>query len=75
MLTNTNLAAIDIGTNSVHLIVVKVLEHGNFEIIDREKEVIRLGEGFSGDIKRLSNDAIERAVKAIGRFKQIADLH
>ncbi len=75
MLVNKNIAAIDIGTNSVHLIVVKVLEHGNFEIIDREKEVIRLGEGFSGDIKRLSTDAIERAVNAIGRFKQIADLH
>lgn len=75
MLTNKNFAAIDIGTNSVHLIVVKVLEHGNFEIIDREKEVIRLGEGFSGDIKKLSDDAIERAVNAIGRFKQIADLH
>lgn len=75
MLTNSSFAAIDIGTNSVHLIVVKILEHGNFEIIDREKEVIRLGEGFSGDIKRLTDNAIERAVTAIGRFKEIADSH
>lgn len=75
MLTNKNFAAIDIGTNSIHLIVVKILEYGNFEIIDREKEVIRLGEGFSGDIKKLSAEAIERAVIAIKRFKGIAELH
>lgn len=75
MLTNSSFAAIDIGTNSVHLIVVKILEHGNFEIIDREKEVIRLGEGFSGDIKKLTGDAIERAVTAIARFKDIAETH
>jgi exopolyphosphatase/guanosine-5'-triphosphate,3'-diphosphate pyrophosphatase len=75
MLTHSSFAAIDIGTNSVHLIVVKILEHGNFEIIDREKEVIRLGEGFSGDIKKLTGDAIERAVTAIARFKDIAETH
>lgn len=75
MLDINSFAAIDIGTNSVHLIVVKILEHGNFEIIDREKEVIRLGEGFSGDIKKLSGDAIDRAVTAIARFKDIAETH
>lgn len=75
MLNISSFAAIDIGTNSVHLIVVKILEHGNFEIIDREKEVIRLGEGFSGDIKKLTVDAIERAVTAIARFKDIAETH
>ena len=75
MLTNKNLAAIDIGTNSIHLIVVKIQEHGNFEIIDREKEVIRLGEGFSGDIKKISEDAILRAIAVLKRFKEIADSH
>lgn len=75
MLDINSFAAIDIGTNSVHLIVVKILEHGNFEIIDREKEVIRLGEGFAGDIKKLSGDAIDRAVTAIARFKDIAETH
>ncbi len=42
---NKTLAAVDIGTNSFHLIVIKFDNKGNFEIIDREKEVIRLGEG------------------------------
>ncbi|GBD91704.1 exopolyphosphatase [bacterium BMS3Abin04] len=70
-----NLAAIDIGTNSFHLIVVKVKEKGNFEIIDREKEVIRLGEGNIGDIKFITPAATQRAITTLLRFKTIADSH
>ena len=39
------LAAIDIGTNSVHMIVVRVRPDLSFEVIDREKEMVRLGAG------------------------------
>jgi exopolyphosphatase / guanosine-5'-triphosphate,3'-diphosphate pyrophosphatase len=70
-----NLAAIDIGTNSFHLIVVRVKKGGNFEIVDREKEVIRLGEGSAGDIKLIKPDALKRGVDALKRFKGIADSH
>ena len=34
------IAAIDIGTNSVHMIVVQVRPDQSFEIIDREKEMV-----------------------------------
>lgn len=68
-----NFAAIDIGTNSLHLIVVKLNNSGGFEIIDREKEVIRLGEGSSGDIKQIIPEAMERAVSTLKKFKGIAD--
>jgi len=74
-LYNKNIAAIDIGTNSFHLIVVKINNNGNFEIIDREKEVIRLGEGSTGDIKVINQSALERGVTALIRFKGIADSH
>ena len=37
------IAAIDIGTNSVHMIVVRVRPDLSFEIVDREKEMVRLG--------------------------------
>ncbi|GJQ61773.1 MAG: exopolyphosphatase [Melioribacteraceae bacterium] len=70
-----NIAAIDIGTNSFHLIVVKADNDGNFDIIDREKEVIRLGDGNPGDIKAILPHSIERAVIALKRFKGIADSH
>ncbi|MDQ7815822.1 MAG: Ppx/GppA phosphatase family protein [Melioribacteraceae bacterium] len=74
-LNSQNLAAIDVGTNSFHLIVVGIKEDGNFEIIDREKEMIRLGEGSSGDIKYIQPDANKRAIETLKRFKGIADSH
>ena len=70
-----NIAAVDVGTNSFHLIVVQTKPDGNFEIIDREREVIRLGEGNIGDIKIILPEAMERAVNALKRFKGIADSH
>ncbi len=72
---NIKLAALDIGTNSFHLIVASILPNGNFEIIDREKEVIRLSEGNVGDIKIIEPQSIERAIKTIERFKTIAESH
>ena len=39
------LAAIDIGTNSIHMIVVRVREDLSFEVVDREKAMVRLGAG------------------------------
>ncbi|MCK5086967.1 MAG: hypothetical protein KAQ90_05570, partial [Melioribacteraceae bacterium] len=69
------IAAIDIGTNSFHLIVVRLSGSGNFEIIDREKEVIRLGEGNVGDIKEIKPEPAKRAINTLNRFKGIADSH
>jgi len=42
------LAAIDIGTNSIHMIVVQVRPDLSFEVIDREKAMVRLGSGGLG---------------------------
>jgi exopolyphosphatase / guanosine-5'-triphosphate,3'-diphosphate pyrophosphatase len=67
------LAAIDVGTNSFHLIVVDIKEDGSFEIIDREREVIRLGKGSGGTLNHLSCEAIERAIATLKRFRVIAD--
>jgi exopolyphosphatase/guanosine-5'-triphosphate,3'-diphosphate pyrophosphatase len=69
---NKILAAIDIGTNSFHLIVVKTDEKGSFKILTREKEVVRLGKS-SKDMKYISPDAVYRAVNTLKRFKLICD--
>jgi len=39
------LAAIDIGSNSIHLVIVRAVQGQHPEIIDREKEMVRLGAG------------------------------
>lgn len=66
------LAAIDIGTNSFHLVIARVGAGRTFETIDREKEMVRLGAG-AGDMKRLTTDAMDRGVRALERFRRLAD--
>jgi exopolyphosphatase/guanosine-5'-triphosphate,3'-diphosphate pyrophosphatase len=56
-------------------VVVAVLDKGNFEIIDSEKEVIRLSEGSGGDIKRIGKDAESRGINALKKFVGIAHSH
>ena len=64
-------AAIDIGTNSMHLVVAKLGEHGGFEMLTSEKEMVRLGQG-GGEMKQLAPDAIERGIKALSRMAKVA---
>jgi exopolyphosphatase/guanosine-5'-triphosphate,3'-diphosphate pyrophosphatase len=70
--TVTPVAAIDIGTNSFHLVIARPAENNRFEILDREKEVVRLGSG-SGDMKVLEPEAMKRGVATLARFRRIAD--
>ena len=65
-------AAIDIGSNSIHLVIVRAEPGQHLDIIDREKEMARLGSGTLRAHK-LSKQAIERAVKTLRRFKRIAE--
>jgi exopolyphosphatase/guanosine-5'-triphosphate,3'-diphosphate pyrophosphatase len=66
------LAAIDIGTNSIHMIVVQVRPDLSFEIVEREKEMVRLGAGGLGG-RALSTSAMAAALETLSRFKQLAD--
>ncbi len=68
------LAAIDIGTNSVHMIVVRVRPDFSFEVIDREKEMVRLGAGGLGG-KKLTREAMAAALQALGKFERLARSH
>lgn len=66
-------AALDIGTNSFHLVVAKPVP-GGFEVVTREKDVVRLGHG-GGDMKELTDEAIERGVRSLTRMAEIASSH
>src|SRR5437762_13460468 len=68
------IAAIDIGTNSIHMIVVTVRPDLSFEVIDREKEMIRLGAG-SLDGRSLSPTAMTAAGQTLAKFRRLADSH
>lgn len=68
------IAAIDVGTNSFHLVVARVLGAQTFDVVTQEKEMVRLGRG-GGDMKVLSADAIDRGVRALTRMRHIAAAH
>lgn len=64
------LAAIDVGTNSVRLIVAETTR-GGFTVLDEEKAQVRLGEGL-GATGELSEDAQARTIEALARMTAIA---
>jgi exopolyphosphatase/guanosine-5'-triphosphate,3'-diphosphate pyrophosphatase len=67
------IAAIDVGTNSIHMVVARVQPtFPTFTIIDREKETVRLG-NFCEKTKGLTEDAIQRGVDALRRCRAIAE--
>ena len=68
------LAALDIGTNSFHLVVARHTGGDGFEVVAREKEVVRLGHGGT-DMKELAPEAVERAVACLQRMRRIATTH
>src|SRR5436190_14675385 len=65
------LAAIDIGTNSLHMVVVHVRPDLSFEVIDREKEMVRLGAGGL-DGRKLTPEAMHAALQVLSKFARLA---
>jgi exopolyphosphatase/guanosine-5'-triphosphate,3'-diphosphate pyrophosphatase len=65
-------AAIDIGSNSIKLVVVDAAASDSFAVLTREKETVRLGhETFLKGY--LGRDAILRATDCVRRFRSIAE--
>ena len=64
----TQLAAIDLGSNSFHLIIARV-EHGELRPSITLSEKVQLGAGLEGD--RLNEAAIARGLDTLGRFSQM----
>ncbi len=66
------LAAIDVGTNSVHMVVVEIQpELSAFTIIAREKETVRLGDR-EPKTGKLKPEPMSRTIAALRRFLEIA---
>ena len=70
--SNRILAAIDIGTNSIHMVVVRINpELPAFTIVDAEKSTVRLGERCP-QTGNLTPEAIERSIAALRRCLDMA---
>lgn len=67
------LAAIDVGTNSVHMVLADVNRDGNIDVIDRVKETVRLGRG-AFETGSLSKEAMDLAVRTLSNFQKLIKL-
>ncbi len=65
------IAAIDLGSNSFHMIVAQH-QNGQLLIVDRVKEMVRLGGGLDHE-NNLTSEAMERAIATLERFGQRLD--
>jgi exopolyphosphatase/guanosine-5'-triphosphate,3'-diphosphate pyrophosphatase len=67
------LAAIDLGTNSVHMVIANVTPDGRIEVIDRVKEMVRLGQRTftTGKLSQESMALASRALKTFGRLARV----
>ena len=65
------LAAIDVGSNSVHMVVADVEPDGRITVVDRMKEMVRLGRR-AFRTGRLSDEAMELASEAMNTFARLA---
>ena len=62
-------AAVDLGSNSFHMIVAR-FENNQLKIIDKLKEMVRLGAGLQKD-KSLDPKTADRAIECLERFGQL----
>ena len=68
------LAAVDLGSNSFHMVVARYT-HGQLVVVDRLREMVRLGAGLDAE-GRLDRDVAARALACLERFGQrIAEMH
>jgi len=71
---NNRIAAIDIGTNSFHLIIVEISEDGKFKLLEKKK-FLRLGSELGEDLSFISEDEKTKAISVLKYFSILAQNH
>ncbi|MEO8398377.1 MAG: Ppx/GppA phosphatase family protein [Ignavibacteriaceae bacterium] len=73
LLHKKNIAAIDMGTNSFHLIIVEADQKENFKIIDREKEVMRLASHEGKNLSFITEEETKKAILILKKFIKLSN--
>jgi exopolyphosphatase/guanosine-5'-triphosphate,3'-diphosphate pyrophosphatase len=60
------MAAVDLGSNSFHMVIARVID-GSLQILHREKQKVQLAEGLNDELV-LSEEAIERGLQVLAQF-------
>jgi exopolyphosphatase/guanosine-5'-triphosphate,3'-diphosphate pyrophosphatase len=64
-------AAVDLGSNSFHMVIVRVLS-GSVQIVSKNKRKVRLAAGLDGDLN-LSEESIQRGLDCLKTFREQLD--
>jgi exopolyphosphatase / guanosine-5'-triphosphate,3'-diphosphate pyrophosphatase len=67
----SKLAVIDIGSNSIHMVLTEIQPDGSYQIIDRYKDMCRLGDGAFAN-RSLSEQAMARGLEVIRTLVTLA---
>ncbi len=67
-MTEDTLAAIDLGSNSFHMIIARITD-GQLQVVDKLREMVQLADGLDEN-NRLSRESQERALACLARFGQ-----
>src|SRR5207302_5603390 len=66
------LAAVDIGTNSMRLVIAEVQPDGSYRVLDQDREMTRLGRRLYAS-GRIGDGPMEQSLQTLGRMKAIAE--
>lgn len=66
------LAIIDIGSNSMRVLIVKVMNDRNYQFVDELKFIARLGRDMTAQ-GAIGEEKIKLAIAALSRFKRLCD--
>ncbi len=67
-------AIIDLGSNSVRTIIMKIYNNGSYKMVDQAKEMVRLSENMGPEMT-LKPKPIKRTLYTLKLFKKIIDAH
>ena len=68
------LAAIDIGSNSIKVVVVEASRSDSFDVLASDRDTVRLGQETLV-YRHISNAAMQRAINCLRRFRLLAETH
>ena len=67
----SRLAVVDIGTNSIHMVLAEIDPDGGYTLLDRVKDMTRLGDG-TFQTRRLSDQSMGRGIEVLKNFTTLA---
>lgn len=74
-MTRKIFSAIDMGTNSFHMIIVEIKNDGSFKYLDKERVVVRLASGSEGGLGEISEEDIQKTIYLLNKFKKRAEYY